>query len=371
MPDILFSRNISARVMRITHLPAITQAITRLESQLGLPLFERNPAGMMPTEAAAALSPRIEVALAHIASPRVTMAEMRALIALADTVSYVGASAVTGLAQPTLHRAIRDLSVVLGRALVERRGRGFALTGAGRQVARAFYLARAELDAGLSEIERLKGRETGRIAIGAMPLSRARLLPAAVTAFLRERPGATIEIVEGSHGELIEPLRDGNLDVLVGALRGGGLGDDVVERPLFEDCPVILGRKGHPLDGKRAGSVGIGDLLRYPWTISAPGAPLRTQWEAMFVAAGVDPPAVPVVCGSALTIRQILLDSDFLTLLSPDQVAVELEAGWLAKIGVAPRDMRRTIGTTRRAQWRPTAMQQAFVTLLKEMASQG
>ena len=38
------------------------------------------------------------------------------------------------------------------------------------------------------------------------------------------------------------------------------------------------------------------------------------------------PPAVPIESGSVMMIRQILIDSDFLTMLSPDQVAVELEA---------------------------------------------
>ena len=58
---------------------------------------------------------------------------------------------------------------------------------------------------------------------------------------------------------------------------------------------------------------------------------------------------------------RMLLDSDFLTLLSPDQVAVELEAGWLTQVGEPPAELRRTIGVTTRSGWRPTGMQQAFL----------
>ena len=81
----------------------------------------------------------------------------------------------------------------------------------------------------------------------------------------------------------------------------------------------------------------------------------------MFQRAGVPLPIVPVECGSVITIRQMLLDSDFLTLLSPDQVAVELEAGWLAQIGEPPAELRRTIGVTTRSGWRATGMQQRFL----------
>jgi LysR family transcriptional regulator of gallate degradation len=347
--------------------PAITQALAKLEIQLGQPFFERRANGMSATPAASFLAPRIERALAHIASQRVTMAQMRALIMLADNGSYAGASAATGLAQPSLHRAIGDLSVALKRVLVERRGKGITLTEQGKRTVRTFRLARAELEAGLTELASLQGVETGRINIGAMPLSRARLLPTAVTAFYRQYPNVKINIVEGSFQELIEPLRDGELDLMIGALREPSPGEDVVQHALFADRPVVLGRIGHPL---AQSSTGIADLAKYPWTVPAPGTPLRVQWEKMFTDAGFEAPSVPIACGSVITIRQILVDSDFLTLLSPDQVAVELEAGWLIKIADTPDGLTRTIGMTMRQGWRPTGMQSAFIDALNEAASQ-
>jgi LysR family transcriptional regulator, regulator for genes of the gallate degradation pathway len=335
--------------------PAITQAIGKLETLFGEPLFERRPDGMAATAAASLLSPRIEAAMAHIGSPRVTMTQLRALIAVADAGSYAGASHATALSQPSLHRAIGDLSIALRRPLIERRGRGTMLTEAGRRTVRGFRLARGELEAGLSEVAALGGRESGRITIGAMPLARARLLPATVTAFHRLHPD-----VEISYAELVEPLRDGEIDVLIGAVRGGAT-PDLDEEPLFEDRPVVLGRRGHPATG----TADIAKLAAYPWTIAAPGAPLRAQWERMFADVGVAVPRVPIECGSVITIRQILIESDFLTLLSPDQVRVELEAGWLATICTAPPGLLRTIGITTRAGWRPTARQAAFVAMLR------
>ncbi|HBG89651.1 MAG TPA: LysR family transcriptional regulator, partial [Stenotrophomonas sp.] len=40
--------------------PALTQAIARLERQLDAPLFDRQPGGMVATEATRLLAPRIE-----------------------------------------------------------------------------------------------------------------------------------------------------------------------------------------------------------------------------------------------------------------------------------------------------------------------
>lgn len=140
----LGSMTAAAQAISITQ-PAITQALAKLESQLDHQLFERRPDGMTKLPAATIFAPRVEAALQHIGSRRVTMASLRAMIALADAGSYVEASAATGLAEPSLHRAVRDLSLALKRTLVERRGKGIALTEQGRRTARGFRLARAEL----------------------------------------------------------------------------------------------------------------------------------------------------------------------------------------------------------------------------------
>lgn len=364
----LGSINAAAQAVNLTQ-PAITQALAKLESQIGISLFERTPIGMTMTQAAILLSPRIGAALDHIASSRVTMTQLRAFIALSSEGSYGAAATKTGLSQPSLHRAIADLSVVLNRILLERRGRGLMLTPAGKKIARSFRLACAELHAGLSEIAALKGHETGRISIGAMPLSRARLLPKAVAAFHRMHPQVEIRIAEGSYVELIEPLRDGDLDVLIGALRENGGGEDVQQIPLFSDSPVIIARAGHPLMAKDSRNADdIAALAQYPWIISAPGTPLRAQWQKMFTDAHIVPPHVPIECGSVIAIRQILMESDFLTLLSLDQVAVELEAGWLVKIADAPAGLMRTIGISSRSNWMPTALQKAFLDVLAQVA---
>ena len=311
----------AARAVNLTQ-PALTQALARVENQLNLPLFERRHDGMVPTPAADLLVPRIRAALDHAISPHVTTARMRALLALADSGSYLGASLATGLAVPTLHRAVKDLSLSLRKVLVERRSNAVALTEAGQTLARTFRLARVELEAGLAEIEALKGREVRRITIGAMPLSRARILPAAVARFLKRHPHVRIAIAEGARTELVEPLRNGVIDMMIGALRQPLVEPDLVQTALFEDEPIVVARHDHPLGSTRPD---LSALARHPWILPARGAPLRDKWEAMFAERGMTAPPVPVESGSVMIIRQVLIESDFLTLVSPDQVAVELE----------------------------------------------
>ena len=75
-----------------------------------------------------------------------------------------------------------------------------------------------------------------------------------------------------------------------------------------------------------------------------------------------------VECGSVMVIRGLLTQSDLLTLLSPDQVALEVEAGKLVRIGPELADTLRTIGITTRANWRPTARQLRLIELIHSTA---
>lgn len=358
----LGSVSAAAQAVSITQ-PAITQGLAKLETQLATTLFERQPGGMNRTIAVDLFAPRVERALAHIGSARVTSAQMRALLAIAEGGTYAGASAITCLSQPTLHRALSDLSIALRRPLLERRGRGIGFTDGGRRTIRNFRLARAELEAGLAELESLKGREVGRISVGAMPLSRARVLPAAVAAFHARYPDVQISIAEGAFGELIEPLRDGELDMMIGALRDPSPGADIEQKSLFFDRPAIVARKGHPLAGTLPS---IADLANYPWVMPPEGTPLHSLWRLIFDEMGLALPQVPIECGSVITIRQLLIASDFLTLLSPDQVAVELEAEWLTIIAEAPPALSRNIGLSTRTNWQPTQLQAAFVAQIEQ-----
>jgi DNA-binding transcriptional LysR family regulator len=291
-----------------------------------------------------------------------TATQLRAFLALVDAGSFVGAAGAIALSQPALHRAVRDLEQVTGLALVERRGRGIALTAAGRRLARGIRLARGEIAAGITEIS--ADEDEPSIVIGAMPFCRALLLPAAITRSLADNPRARFDIAEGAWRELVEPLRDGAIDLMIGALRTP-CPPDLIQRVLFIDRLVVVGRVGHPLAGSTPDRAA---LAAYPWIIGRAGSPLRAHWEAMF-ADGPRPDA-PIECGSVMTIRGVLQRSDFLTLLSPAQVAMEIADALLRRIGPPLTGQERTIGVTTRADWRPTPAQASFLAHVGIVAEQ-
>jgi DNA-binding transcriptional LysR family regulator len=174
-----------------------------------------------------------------------------------------------------------------------------------------------------------------------------------------------VTVIEGAHRELIEQLREGQIDLAIGALRDPSPGADLEQEPVLVDRLAIVARGGHPLAGAKSPT--RAELAACRWLVGLPGSPLRHHWEQLF-AGGLAPDA-PIDCGSVMVLRGMLMEGDYLTLLSPEQIGVELRTGMLALVGPPLEDHVRTIGVTSRTDWRPTATQNRFVAILRERGS--
>lgn len=366
------SITVAANIVNLSQ-PALTQGLAKLERQLGYGLFERRSDGMVLTPIGEIMVERVRAAIDHLATGSkgltrvfhhperlMTMTQLRAFLALADAGNFTVAADNTGLSQTAVHRAVGDLEKVVGGAVVERRGRGVWLNAAGKRLVRGIRLAVNELAAGIAELGIEGSGEL--IAFGALPLSRPFLVPTAMARLAQEHPHARFEVLEGSWREMVEPLRDGRIDLIVGAVRSYDI-TDLHQVSLYENQLVVAAGSQHPLVGTSMPPIEV--LASYPWIVAPTGTPLRTIWDRMF--ADHKPPT-PVECASVMIIGRLLTESNFLTLLSPDQVALQIRSGLLARVGPPLEDSSRMIGFTTRRSWRPTTLQRRFLELLEEVS---
>ena len=371
----------------VVHLsqPAITQAIAKIEAQLGVALFDRRAEGMFATEAGAVFLARVVRALDTLQggareAMRVglkkgargfanfdqlfTVVQLRALIAMSDAGNFTLAARAVGISQPSLHRAARDLERLSGLSLFQKTGQGIALTRSAQVLAQHAKLAFTELEQGFAEIAAARGIDTGRIVVGAMPLPRTFVVPQAITMLTERHPEVAVQVIDGPYDDLLHGLRHGEIDLLVGALRDPVPIDDVEQEVLFFDPLAIVARAGHPLAGRER--VTLDDLEAFPWVVPRVGTPTRTHFEAMFSAAEHQPPAGLVETSSLILIRGLLLASDRLTMISAHQIRHERQAGLLTALGYDMAATKRPIGVTTRRGWRPTAVQERFLALLRD-----
>ena len=389
--EVADAHGISAAAHRI-HLsqPAVTQAISGLERRFGVPLLDRRPEGMFATPEGEVLLTRVRRMFAMLAQgaaqairlaarrdgrpvagfdTRVTAAQLRALIAIRDAGNFSLAARRLGIAQPSVHRAGRDLEKLSGLKLFVPGRKGIELTPQAEAFARAVKLAEAELGQGLDELTRLSGADATRIAVGSMPLSRTEILPAACDALLREAGGVQIRFTDAPYAELLRELRYGELDFLIGALRDPPPADDVVQERLFDDPLAVMVGPGHPLAGRRG--LQLSDTLAYPWIAPPKDTPSGDYlFRTLGIGALADTP-VRVVTSSMVLVRGLLRRGDHLTILSPRQAAVEIDQGLMVPLDIPLPGSARPIGITTRGGWMPTPTQARFLDLVRAAAQSG
>src|SRR5487761_570872 len=111
--------------------PAVTQAVAKLEEQLGVPLLVRRASGSYLNEFGVAFHRRlqrlfaqIEEALVELGVPsspvppsqmagRISRSQVRSLIAVVENGSFAQAAGALGLSQTSLQRSARDLERIL------------------------------------------------------------------------------------------------------------------------------------------------------------------------------------------------------------------------------------------------------------------
>lgn len=366
--------------------PAATQALARLEAEIGTPLLLRRARKLTPTPAGALFARRIEAALGHLnAGARaalrgaggrrapfdrlVTAAQLRALIAVAGSGSFTVAARELGLAQPTVHRAARGLEALAGVPFFTATASGVALTAAAQAFVNGAKLAQAEIRQGVEEIGRALGDDRGTFTLGSLPLARTSIVPRATHAMIEASPGVQVRVVDGRYPELLRSLREGDLDCLIGALRDPCPAEDVTQEPLFLDELAVVAHPRHPLAGKRG--LSVEDTLAFPWVAPPKPTPAGSYlYEVLRIHERPQTP-VRVVSSSLVFLRGILAEGDYISIVSRHQIEPELAAGSMAVLDLALSGDSRAIGLTYRTSWRPTETQARFLALLRQASPGG
>ena len=195
-----------------------------------------------------------------------------------------------------------------------------------------------------------------------MPLSRSYLLPKALTAFRAARPGVAVRVLEGTYDAMLGDLRRGEVDFLIGALRDPAPVADIVQERLFDDDLVLLAGPGHPAMGRELTPA---QLARWPWLVPRAGTPTRVQFDAMFAAAGVEPPRSVIETGSILLMREMLRDATHLACVSRAQSGGEIGRGLVQVLDHRVPGGGRPIGLTSRTGWQPTPAQAAMLAAVR------
>jgi LysR family transcriptional regulator, regulator for genes of the gallate degradation pathway len=346
---------------------SVTKSIHDLENQLGIELFDRSSKGVTLTAYGECLLPRAQEAADAFAKARelVAPASMQqssstarffrmdvsdkwldAFLATVEHQNIASAAEHMGLTPAAISSSLRKLEDTLHTILFERTPNATIPSAFGQSLAKYVKLARSHLRSARDELAGLQGVKRGRIAVGTLPFVRTIIVPRAITGLLEEHPYLDVSTMEGAYDDLIAALRCGDIDLVVGALRGAAADADLLEEAVLDDSLATVVRAGHPLVARQG--LHWQDLLEYQWILPRAATPTRSIFEQMLAEKGLAVPSHVIETSSLVMLRGLLLESDRITVVSRHQVRFEEQTGLLAALHFDLGGTDRPIGITRR-----------------------
>ncbi len=244
--------------------------------------------------------------------------------------SILHAAKAAGLTQPGASKLLSDLEHAMGVQLFERLPRGIVPTWYGKILIRRSGAALAEMAAAHQEVMELLSGERGRVSIGSVLSPATGLVPHAVIALKAQHPGIEVSISVDTSKLLVERLRAGELDIVIGRILDPGAVAELNFEPLSDEPHSLIARAGHPWAARR--DLSIAEVAQARWLLPPAGSILRERLVALFMAHGVEQPVDVIETMALPVIPELLLGSDAVVALPPDLVRCHLDAGALVAL---------------------------------------
>lgn len=297
---------------------------------------------------------------------RIKFRHLQTFVEVARQKSVMKAAELLHVSQPAVTKTIRELEQALGVGVFEREGRGIRITRYGEVFLRHAGAALTALRQGLDSVSQEQFGDAPPIRIGALPTVSTRIMPRAMNLFLKENTWSRVKIVTGDNAVLLEQLRIGDLDLVVGRLAGAERMTGFSFEHLYSEQVVFAVRAGHPLLGM--GKSLFAELGRYTLLMPTRGSIIRPVVENFLIANGVASLPSQIETVSDAFGRAFVRDSDAIWIISNGVVARDIADGILAALPVDTSETKGPVGLTVRTDSIPSLALSILMQTIREAA---
>ncbi|CAH0342014.1 pca operon transcription factor PcaQ [Rhizobium sp. CECT 9324] len=283
---------------------------------------------------------------------RIKFRHLQTFVEVARQKSVMKAAQLLNISQPAVTKTIRELEEVLGVAVFERDGRGIRITRYGEAFLKHAGAALTALRQGFDSVSHAVHADAPPIRVGALPTVSTRIMPRAMTLFLQEDIPARIKIVTGENAVLLEQLRIGDLDLVVGRLAAPEQMTGFSFEHLYSEQVIFCVRAGHPLLGE--GSAVFTALDRYPVLMPTRASIIRPFVERYLIANGISALPTQIETVSDSFGRAFVRNTDAIWIISAGVVASDLDDGTLASLPIDTSETKGPVGLTVRTDAIPS-----------------
>lgn len=225
--------------------------------------------------------------------PVLDLARLRALHAVSVHGSVVAAASALGYTPSAVSQQITKLERETRTTLLERRGRGIALTEEALHLAATAQELLAIVERAETTLEERKGRPTGRLTIAAFASAARGLLPGVLAELAVAHPSLDTRLTEVDPHLSLDLVAKGVTDLVVAHdwdIAPLPAPEGVEQAVIGDDVCDLLVPGGHPLAGRTA--VRREELAGERWVCQPPGRVCHDWLVRTLRAAGQEPDIV-------------------------------------------------------------------------------
>jgi len=289
---------------------------------------------------------------------------LQVFLAVAKAGSMQRAADAVHLSQPAISKLIGELEATIGAPLFERSRRGVAPTECGQALIGRAQLVLNDLEGIKDEVAAIARGVVGRVRVGVLPVAEARLLSTTLLALRKSAPGLAVQVEDGTRDVMLNALRRGEIDCVIGRLDAGTGERDLHIEKLIQLPIAVIVSPSHPLVRKRR--LSWPDLLPYPWVLPPHGAPIRTAIDREFTDLELAPPSPAIESTSFRLIQAVVAETDMIGVITYEASLGYARTGELAVLPVKLAGRLPHIGVITRAAVASKALETFLATLRRE-----
>jgi LysR family pca operon transcriptional activator len=278
---------------------------------------------------------------------RLKLNQLRAIGAIVAVGSIAEAARRLGVSQSATSKMLREIEEELGLTLFIRHAKGVEVTPAGQRVAETARRVALEMDRLQDDLERIAGRKTAGVALGALPTAASGVVSGMLARFKAHRPNASVQVVQGRSDDLLPQLSAGRLDLVIGRLYAPAAPDGLVREALYDETIAVLARTDHPLFAEKR--LTAAHLMRFDFVLPTISQRLGMEIEAVIAALGL-PSDRALRTSSPEVLREMLYSGNYLTVVPRLMMAGDLDRGALRILPLAFSGSKRPAGVIHRGR---------------------
>lgn len=299
---------------------------------------------------------------------RIKLRHLHALVAVAQHGHLTRAAQSMAVTQPAVSKTLMELEDILGTPVLVRSSRGVSLTPQGELLVRHAGTALRAVRDGLDALGAVQAQVPPVLAVGLLPTAAGHVLPAAVARYRETFPRGRLKVITATYSELLDRLKRGELDVVLGRqpepAEMTGLGFE----PLYTEPMLMVVRPGHPLlHFKRA--LLLPSLGRYPMLLPSEGTIIRRTADAFLLGHAVEAPLATVETVNTSFARAYALASDSVWFVPAGVVEADLRAGTLVNLPLVTGSTLAAVGLTLQSGAERSPALEALVAAIRTVAA--